>query len=125
MAEVSLAQTIAAAREDSVKVGCSSPEEMPVYPGGVGEMMKFISKNMNNPNCPVRSIGCFKCYLSFIVSASGKLEDIKVVKGVEDCPDYEIEAMKVLKMMPNWKPALRLGVPIDCKMNLPISVMLK
>ena len=107
-------------------------EQMPVYPGGNGEMMKFISKNMNYSVCTKASqdcskglVGCHKMYLSFIVSESGKIKEAKVLKGIKDCPESDIEVLRVLNLMPNWIPATINGKPSDCKMNLPMNIMLK
>lgn len=98
---------------------------MPEYPGGNNEMMKFIAKNMNYSKCNSSIAGCHKLYLSLIVSESGKIKETKVLKGIDGCPDANIEALRVLNLMPNWKPALKDGNPIDCKINLPMYIILK
>ena len=110
------------AQKDSVYSGS---EQMPEYKGGNVEMMRFIHKNLGYPECPKGIVGCFKCYMSFVVSATGKLKDIKILKGIKDCPEIDAEALRVMNMMPDWIPAKRLGVTVDFKMNLPIIFTLK
>ena len=124
-AKVSLAQS------DSI-IDCVLFETMPEYIGGNGEMIKFIAKNINYSECAKASkecakglVGYHKIYVNFIVTSIGTIKDAKVLKGIKDCPEADTEALRVVNLMTNWKPASCNGKPRDCKMNLPMNIMLK
>jgi len=91
------------------------------FPGGISAMKEYLQKSFVLPES-VRSgkIGG-KCYLKFVVSTSGNVSNVKVVKGVPDCPECDAEAIRVVKAMPDWKPAKNNGKPVNCFFTLPIS----
>jgi TonB family protein len=49
--------------------------------------------------------------IRFIITKSGKLEDFTVVKSIH--PLLDAEAIRVLSLMPDWKPAIQEGKPWD------------
>jgi TonB family protein len=49
--------------------------------------------------------------IRFIITKSGKLEDLTVVKTIN--PLLDTEALRVLSLMPDWKPAMQAGEPRD------------
>lgn len=124
-AKVSVAQLNDSVNLIASKSDFKGCEAIPEYFGGNTEMLKFIAKNMNYSKCNPDIVGCHKIFLSFVVSESGKIKDAKVIKGIEECQDANNEALRVLNLMPNWKPAFKEGKPIDFKMNLPMYITLK
>lgn len=94
-------------------------EEMPEFTGGVGEMMRFISKNTQYPQ-EAREAGISgKCFLSFIVGCDGKIRDIKVLKGVPGCLACDIESIRVVNSFPAFKPGKEKGVPVPVRVTIP------
>lgn len=87
------------------------------YPGGRAAMLAYLSKNMVIPD-KVKDTG--KCYLKFIVSKTGEISDIKVMKGVPGCPECDAEAIRLVKGMPNWIPAKNKDKVVNSYFNLPI-----
>jgi TonB family protein len=80
-------------------------EETPEYPGGQVEMQKFIASNMRYPQDAIEKNIQGKVYIKFrIDNSNGKIDSISVAKGATNCPMCDEEAIRVVKMMPNWNP---------------------
>lgn len=93
-------------------------EEMPSYKGGVGELMKFFSENLNYPEIAKRAGVEGKVILSFIVDKSGRINEVEVLKGIGAGCDEE--AMRVINSMPNWNPGKQNGKAVLTKINIPV-----
>lgn len=96
------------------------PDENAQFPGGNVELKKFLAEKMELFPCSPEFQSSAKCYLRFTVLASGKIEDIIVVRGVPDCPECDKEAKRVAQNMPDWIPAKKDGAAVASKFNLPI-----
>ena len=98
-------------------------DEEAEFPGGYPAMMAFIQKNLVYPEIVIENGVQGKCYLSFVVSVNGTISSLHVRKGVPDCPDCDIAAIRVIKSMPDWKPAKANGriVPTYCSININFS----
>ncbi len=60
--------------------------------------------------------------VNFVVNEDGSISDVKVVRGIgRGCDE---EAMRVVKMMPKWKPGRQKGEPVKVSYTLPISFRL-
>lgn len=96
-------------------------EQPAEFPGGVAAMNEFIFSNLIVPP-EVRETGIRgKTFLNFIVTAEGKIKSIKLLKGFKDCPECDREAMRVVGIMPDWKPAVQNGNRVSMYFTLPIS----
>jgi periplasmic protein TonB len=100
-------------------------EEMPEFPGGYTEMMKYIQRNIQYPQMAKEAGISGKCNLKFVVSPSGDITNISVLRGVTGCPECDKEAIRVIKSMPAWKPGKNNGKTVPVYFNLPISFQLK
>lgn len=98
-------------------------EEMPEYPGGTNTMLKFIAHNIIYPPYAMSRNISGRVFVSFIVSKEGKVEDIKIAKGVEKHIDEE--ALRVIGLMENWKPGKIECKPVNVKFNIPINFRLR
>ncbi|MBL7888399.1 MAG: TonB family protein [Bacteroidia bacterium] len=99
-------------------------DEMPEFPGGGIEMIKFISKNFNYPKSNLEQMpSTTKIYVEFIVTKEGNIKDAKVKKGIN--PELDKEALRVINFMPQWKPGKQNGKPVNVKMNVPIQLEFK
>lgn len=98
-------------------------EEMPEFPGGQAALMVYLQKNITYP-AGARELGIQgKVFLSFVVDATGKVKDVKVVRGVD--PSLDQEALRVVKAMPLWKPGKQSGRPVATMFNLPVNFKLQ
>lgn len=91
------------------------------YPGGASAMKEYLQKNIVVPESVRSGKVKGKCYLKFVVSTTGNVSNVKVIRGIPDCKECDAEAVRVVKAMPNWTPAKNNGKPVDCYFNLPIS----
>jgi len=110
---------------DSLKEIATNIEEMPEFPGGAMEMMKFIQSNINIPQSAKERDTGGKCYLKFVIGADGDIYDVEVIKGVYKCPECDAEAIRVVQLMPKWKPGMQNGKAVNVFFNLPINFQLK
>jgi outer membrane biosynthesis protein TonB len=72
----------------------------PSYKGGNQAMLDFIAKNLNYPVEAVKRNINGNVDISMIITKEGKLTDFKVVKFLGFGCDEE--ALRILKIMPNW-----------------------
>lgn len=100
-------------------------EEMPEFPGGAMEMMKYIQKNIQYPAMAREAGISGKCFLKFVVNGDGAISDVQILKGVAGCPDCDKEATRVVKSMPKWKAGKQNGRSVSVFFNLPINFTIK
>lgn len=98
-------------------------EQMPEFAGGVEEMYKFLSKNIQYPQMARENGIQGKVILSFVVGADGKISQIEQV-GKKLGWGLDEEAIRVVKTMPPWTPGKQNGKPVYVKFNLPIKFQL-
>ena len=97
-------------------------DQMPEYKGGYDAMRKFISRNLYYPKSA--RVGRIEgsVYVSFVVSEDGHVTDIAAIKGVN--PDLDQEAIRVVSIMPLWKPGRLKGKPVKVRFVLPLNFRL-
>ena len=97
-------------------------EEMPEYPGGMEAMMKFVAENLKYPQQMQKEKVEGRVLLSFVVEKDGSVTNIEEVKSPH--PDLTEEAIRVVKLMPKWKPGKQDGKEVRVQFNLPITFIL-
>jgi len=93
-------------------------EEMPSFPGGENERNRFLAMNIIYPQAAFLTGIQGTVYVQFIIDRNGSVTDVKVLKGIGGGCDEE--AMRVVKMMPKWKPGKQNGKPIRVIFNMPV-----
>lgn len=93
-------------------------EQQPEFEGGVEAMMNFIRKNIRYPASARRMGVDGTVFVQFVVSKTGQIDEVQVVRGIN--PDCDQEAVRVIKMMPKWKPGKQNGKPVHVRFVLPI-----
>lgn len=97
-------------------------EEMPVFPGGDSALIKFISNNIKYPqNAKEKNIQG-RVIIRFCVTYEGKIAKVGVLKGVD--PELDQEAIRVIKMLPEWKPGKQGGKPVNVWYSVPVTFKL-
>lgn len=99
-------------------------DEFPEFPGGIPALMKYLSDNINYPQSAMENGIQGKVVLRFVVSASGEVSRVIVMKELSGCKECGLEAVRVVKKMPKWKPGKANGKVVDCYFNLPVSFSL-
>ncbi len=93
-------------------------EDIPQFPGGTAAFVKWLSKNMRYPMAAQRQGIKGKVTVSFIVEKDGKISDIKMVQPLH--PECNEEALRVLRMMPDWTPGRMNGEVCRTMVCVPI-----
>lgn len=98
-------------------------EQMPMFPGGDAEMMRFLGKNIKYPViCQETGIqGRVVC--GFVVEKDGSITDVQVIRSVD--PNLDKEAVRVIKTMPKWIPGRQNGRPVRVKYIVPVAFRLQ
>lgn len=99
-------------------------ETMPEFPGGPSEMMRFIQKNIQLPESSKEIDNIGKVFLKFVVNADGKVSDVIVLKS-SGCELCDKEGIRVISIMPLWKPGTQNGKTVPVFFNLPINFSMK
>ena len=97
-------------------------EIMPEFPGGSDAMIKFIQKNIMYPDSARKHNIEGKVLLSFVVLEDGSVADVKVIRKV--AWDLDAEAIRIVKLMPKFKPGKQQGKPVRVQYNLPLMFKL-
>lgn len=96
----------------------------PTYPGGLIELRKFIATNVQYPMDAIEKNLQGKVYVRFKVdNSNGKIDSVWIEKGIPNCPMCDEEAVRVIKMMPNFIPTE--SEQKYYSMQLPISFVLE
>ena len=93
-------------------------DTMPEFPGGQQAMFKFIAEHLQWPTIAREWTGNWRVVIKFIVEADGTLSYPQFVYRT-DIP-FEIEALKVWRQFPRFKPAIKGGWPVRCRVVFPI-----
>ena len=98
-------------------------EEMPEFPGGMGECMKFLGKNIKYPTISQENGVQGRVIIQFVVNRDGSIVDPVVVRGVD--PYLDKEALRVISTMPKWKPGKQRGKAVRVKYTVPVMFRLQ
>jgi protein TonB len=98
-------------------------EEMPSFPGGDAERNKFLNTNIVYPQQATENGIQGTVYVSFVVDSKGNVTDVKVLRGIGGGCDEE--AVRVVKMMPQWHPGKQNGKQVRVLFNMPIYFKLQ
>ncbi|GAB2987795.1 hypothetical protein GCM10027049_29890 [Mucilaginibacter puniceus] len=93
---------------------------LPSYPGGTGEFLKYLSKNVRYPRSEMGNKFSGKVVVFFEVEKDGSITNIAVTQSLK--PAFDAEAIGVVKQVPNkWIPATQRGVPVRSHYTATIS----
>lgn len=105
-------------QDDSILV---NPEVPPSFPGGETMMFKFIQSKTIYPASELARKIEGKVYIEFIVEKNGAITNIRAVKEIKNGPGLTLEAMRIVKLFPNWTPAQHNGKNVRSKSVLPFT----
>ena len=98
-------------------------EEMPAFPGGALELRRFIARSVKYPAEAIKEKAQGKVYISFVVNSTGKVGNAKIEQSVS--PALDAEAIRVVSMMPDWKPGMQRGKAVSVEYTIPIEFKLQ
>ena len=85
-------------------------------------MLKFLAKNIKYPTIAQEN-GVRDCIVQFVVNQDGSIVDPVVVRSVD--PYLDKEALRVIQMMPKWKPGKQRGKAVRVKYTVPVTFKLQ
>lgn len=123
-------------------------EEPAQYPGGQGALMQYLAQNIRYPKISAENGVQGRVLVQFVIEKDGSLSNFKVVKDAKPVSDgitvnaqgttaegndipkeaygaLNIEALRVLRGMPNWTPAKQRGQVVRLKYTLPVTFRLQ
>jgi protein TonB len=98
-------------------------EEMPMFPGGDPELLKYIAEHTNYPEVAKENNIQGKVIIRFCVTSKGGVSQVTVLKGVD--PELDAEAIRVVNTLPAFKPGKQGGKPVPVWYMVPITFTLK
>lgn len=96
-------------------------DEIAEYPGGKPAFFEFISNTIVYPQTALAKGATGKIYARFVVNTDGSVSNPQIIKGIENCEECDPEVIRMINLMPDWKPAKNDGeivasyyvVPVD------------
>ena len=98
-------------------------EKHPEFPGGETALMEWISKNMSYPPIAAENGISGRVFCQFVVNVDGSVVDVEIAKGRD--PYLDKEALRVLKMLPKFKPGEQRGKPVRVRFSVPVNFKLQ
>lgn len=98
-------------------------EQMPEFPGGMTELMKYINTNIKYPEEAKKAGAQGKTIVSFVVETDGAISDVEVMRSSGN-HDLDAESVRVVRSMPKWKPAMHKGKKVRVRFTLPVMFRL-
>ena len=108
--------------EDDNVLNLRVVQKLPEFPGGMVEFMKWLTKNLQYPELAKQQNIKGKVVVAFIINKDGSISNCKVTTSVS--PELDREALRILRIMPKWKPGEEHGKPCRTYFAIPINFML-
>ena len=93
------------------------------YPYGDQALLEFIGSNIRYPISAIQNKISGKVYIKVLIDSIGKQREVSVFRGVDK--DLDNEALRVIKLIDNWLPALREGKQVESSISIPVSFDIK
>ena len=98
-------------------------EKMPEFPGGDAALMKWLNDNIKYPTVAAENGISGRVTCQFTVNADGTVTDVEVMRSVD--PNLDREALRVMRMVPKFKPGEQRGKPVRVKYSVPVRFTLQ
>lgn len=98
-------------------------EQMPQFPGGEGELAKWLQRNIQYPTMAQENNIQGRVIVQFVVTKTGAIGEVKVVKSVDR--DLDNEARRLVKKLPHFIPGKMNGQPVNVWFTLPVNFKLQ
>ena len=98
-------------------------DEMPSFPGGDAELMRFLHDHMKYPAVAEENGIQGKVIVNFIVERDGSISNAQIKKSVDSSLDKE--AIRLIKSMPRWIPGKQNGSTVRVRYTVPVNFRLQ
>ncbi len=86
--------------------------------GGLGKLYEFFDKNLTYPESAGESGTEGKMVVTFTVFKDGSTGSYILENSLGSA--FDKEALRILRLMPDWSPATVNGQPVDSKISIPL-----
>ena len=93
-------------------------EDLPQFPGGAAEFMKWLTKNLKYPVLAQKRKMKGRVVAQFVVNTDGSISDLELTEKLETSCDNEV--LRVLRMMPKWQAGMMNAKPCRTKVCIPV-----
>jgi TonB family protein len=100
-----------------------SVEKLPEFPGGMARFYDFIIKNIIYPQKAYKNKEQGRVYVTMTVEKNGSLTNIKILRSASK--ELDKEAIRIIKLSPNWMPGIQNGRPVRVQYALPVTFNLE
>ena len=103
-------------------------ESMPEFPGGVNALRTFVKNTVKYPEKVLKDSLRGKVYVNFVITKTGKVEKVRIARGIH--PILDAEAIRVVSLMPDWKPGEEYfrgkcgSLKVDVSYTIPVEFKL-
>jgi protein TonB len=94
-------------------------DRTPKFPEGIDAMYKFIYSKFNYEKLAEIDVQG-KIYIEFVVEKDGNLSNIKIIRSLD--PFCDKEAIRIVRLMPKWKPGKLKNKKVRTKIEVPITI---
>ena len=98
-------------------------EQMPIFPGGQEALFRFIIKNLKYPLIAERNGIQGRVLVSFVITKEGIVTNVNIAKSAD--PSLNKEALRVIRMLPDWTPGRKDGKAVNVKYIVPVEFRLQ
>ncbi len=98
---------------------CAKPDIVPEFPGGTTEFLKFLGTNIRYPSVAREKGTQGVLIVTFVIEKDGSQSGVHITRGIGDGCDEE--AVRVIALMPKWKPGMLNGKPVSVAFSVPIK----
>lgn len=98
--------------------------QMPSYPGGEKEMMKYIQSKVKFSELDKDRGVNGTMFISFIVHTDGSITGIEVVRSIRNGDELARKVVKAISEMPKWNPGMNGKIPVAVRYTMPVSFKL-
>lgn len=99
-----------------------TPDQPAEFKGGMEALSKYLVNSIKYPESAAKNNIAGKVVVGFVITESGQITKVKVLKGVN--AELDAEAVRVVSAMPDWNPAVKEGKKVSSEMQLPIAFQL-
>jgi len=106
-------------------VASKSADAQPEFPGGLSALLQYLGDNVRYPETAKNANAQGTVLVQFKITEDGSLAEIGQVKQDANLhPDLVEEAIRVVKTMPKWKPAVQDGKVLAQYYTIPVKFQL-
>ncbi|QQS30334.1 MAG: energy transducer TonB [Sphingobacteriales bacterium] len=100
-------------------------EQMPEFPGGQTDLFKFLASNTHYPAMARENGIEGTVYVGFVVMEDGSISQVHIKRGLPGGgAGIDEEALRVVNLMPKWKPGMQRGKKVRVAYTLPFKFKL-